>query len=438
MYDLTEDQGRALDDLLMLARSPSKREWAIGLKGFAGTGKTFILPSLVDSLPPNSCAMTAPTNKAVKVIDGFLRKHSVYTDTMTIHKLLGLRPKKKNGVMVLEQYGGPLPVKDYQYVGLDETSMVSAELWKHIIKANEDFGTKFFLIGDKYQLPPVGEPSSLALDVPGPELTKPIRQREESGILALCMDLREMMDRKIHKLPYVPKGPGLELAYSQAFAAVAGLFDDEWEANPDSARILAYTNDQVQRYNQAIQAIRYPGLQELFAVGEPVLFASPAMECAEVGNEAGDNEKVMFQTASEGRVMSPPALSHHPTMRKDAWQVEVKSADTGERATVWVLGDEARKKHKQDVSALWEAARAGRASYREADRAGDAFADLRGAAAQTVHTSQGSTFGTAMLDVTDALNKNPSKAEAMHCLYVGASRPSTRLVVNAGKRTPHW
>ena len=59
----------------------------------------------------------------------------------------------------------------------------------------------------------------------------------------------------------------------------------------------------------------------------------------------------------------------------------------------------------------------------------ESFHSIKYANAITCHRAQGSTFKTVFVDANDVL-RNQNREEALRCLYVGISRPSTKLFVH--------
>lgn len=125
------------------------------VSGGAGSGKTFVIRSLVnllESVPkPPSIALCAPTGKAARRLEEILPDHSAFT----IHRLLGWSQNK-----FIHDANNPLY---YKVVIVDELSMVDAPLLYHLLQALSD-DTVLVLVGDHHQLPPVG-PGAVLRDV---------------------------------------------------------------------------------------------------------------------------------------------------------------------------------------------------------------------------------------------------------------------------------
>lgn len=180
------------------------------LKGYAGTGKTSIVATLVKILPlfNYKFVLLAPTGRAAKIISQYARRTA-----FTIHKKIY---KAKSG----EESSGPVfsQTKNYQSNTIfivDEASMISSEsdhknksLLNDLIQyVFEKEGNKLLLVGDTAQLPPVHQEKSMALDrayladvfqldVTESILTEITRQAQNSGILLNATSLRNTLGLK--------------------------------------------------------------------------------------------------------------------------------------------------------------------------------------------------------------------------------------------------
>jgi ATP-dependent exoDNAse (exonuclease V) alpha subunit len=180
------------------------------LKGYAGTGKTTVISTIVNNLAEinKKYVLLAPTGRAAKVIANYSNKSA-----FTIHKKIYF-PKKKAGGNVsftLQQNKH----KNTIFI-VDEASMISDSISEVKLYENGSLlddlisyvysGTncKMILLGDTAQLPPVNLTISPALDIDSLglnynkevkhiELDEVMRQEENSGILYNATELREIM-----------------------------------------------------------------------------------------------------------------------------------------------------------------------------------------------------------------------------------------------------
>ncbi|MEO9893791.1 AAA family ATPase [Aurantibacter sp.] len=185
------------------------------LKGFAGTGKTTIISTLVKSLWACNLksVLMAPTGRAAKVMSNYSK-----TRAFTIHRKIYVPKKDKGGSVKFVL----APNKHRNTVFLvDEASMIpdrstdtkfgdSASLLDDLIRfVHAGVNCKLILIGDTAQLPPVKLELSPALDadliyreydlqVLGLELNEVVRQAENSGILANATQIRQQLQDEFY------------------------------------------------------------------------------------------------------------------------------------------------------------------------------------------------------------------------------------------------
>jgi hypothetical protein len=106
--------------------------------GRAGTGKTYVAKYIASQLG-DRCARVAFTNKAALVVGG-----------KTIHRLLALDKHAKISVAQAHKLK-----KQYDWIIVDEISMVSKMLWSRLAFLKQLTGIKFVLLGDLRQCSPV-------------------------------------------------------------------------------------------------------------------------------------------------------------------------------------------------------------------------------------------------------------------------------------------
>lgn len=177
------------------------------LKGYAGTGKTTIISTLIKVVKKfgYKAVLLAPTGRAAKVMSNYSKKPS-----LTIHKKIYKQTSDSySGNFVFERQKN---YHEYALFIIDEASMISddADFGSRSLLADlieyvyENPGNKMMFVGDMAQLPPVGKDLSPALDkeyleknfymsVMQEELTEVMRQDEQSGILYNATGLRDQL-----------------------------------------------------------------------------------------------------------------------------------------------------------------------------------------------------------------------------------------------------
>jgi exodeoxyribonuclease-5 len=430
MIKLTPDQDRALAEIL----AAQERGGRYLLTGYAGSGKTTLMQALARKLVARhqSVVLTAPTHKAVAVLASKLRQAGIEdVDCRTVHSLLSLKPKPHGDRLVFQRDRRAEPVMA-DVVVIDECSMVGADMLTHI-KGHLPMSFVLF-VGDPAQLPPVGEVASGTFATTRrSHLSTIVRQGADNPILAAAHAIRESqggpMDwswAKSAKAPpmgvYVPSDPDAWMR--EAFTS------PKFDADPDRARYLAWTNDRVAQVNAKVRRWRYGDeIPTPFMPGERALVRAPVIL----------QDTILFNTNDEGRVIDIAPASFEfdfascdgvPgwTAEVPSWRVTLRREDDGAEHAVHMPADD--RAYNRVLARITD--EAGEASYRwkHLHEFKSSMARLQSIYAMTVHTSQGSTFANAFVDLPDIRRRAQSNVlETQQMLYVAATRPSHALVL---------
>lgn len=220
-FEFTPTGGqRALVEKLASFITDNENDSVLLLKGYAGTGKTTILNSLVKSLTifKFHTVLLAPTGRAAKLLSNYTHKNAY-----TIHKKIYRQKSTTDGMgkFVLDRN----LMRNCFFI-VDEASMISNsssegsmfgsgrlldDLYEYVYCGQN---CKLILVGDTAQLPPVGMDLSPALDkselemyglkVEEYELTEVVRQKQDSGILFNATVVREMLANQWDFFTYFP------------------------------------------------------------------------------------------------------------------------------------------------------------------------------------------------------------------------------------------
>ena len=211
-FELTTQQNECLD-LLTRFLFDEKDDTVFLLKGYAGTGKTTTLSTLVKNLPSinKKSILSAPTGRAAKVMSNYSHKNA-----QTIHRKIYYPQKNSKGNVdfVLQENKH----KNTIFI-VDEASMIpglpkGVELFKkgslledllQYVYSGEN--CKLILVGDLAQLPPVKSDLSPALDkailedqfqmsVIDIQLEEVVRQAQESDVLLNATLMRESINEE--------------------------------------------------------------------------------------------------------------------------------------------------------------------------------------------------------------------------------------------------
>lgn len=241
------------------------------LKGYAGTGKTSIIGTVVSNLweIKKNAVLLAPTGRAAKVISNYAKK-----EAFTIHKKIYF-PKKESGggiKFVLQ----PNKHKNTIFI-VDEASMISDtpsdsktfessslldDLMQYVYSGHQ---CKLLLIGDKAQLPPVKSDLSPALDedklslgynkdVIGVELDEVVRQEQNSGILENATELRAVLETGIYDSFKFNVNPFADIIrLIDGYEIMDAINDAYSNEGYEETAIIVRSNKRANAYNQQIR-----------------------------------------------------------------------------------------------------------------------------------------------------------------------------------------
>jgi len=239
------------------------------MTGYAGTGKTSVIASLVATLNTlrQKSVLLAPTGRAAKVLRSYTG-----TEAYTVHRKIYRQKSATDGVgkFVLDRNLH----KDTFFI-VDEASMIPDEssegsmfgsgrllddLLEYVYTGTD---CKLILVGDVAQLPPVGSVVSPALDenvLRGTgfalqlfELRQVIRQSEGSGILMNATAVRQQVsdsDLSVPELVLHGYSDIVRLGGTELIDALTEAYD---RCGTDGAIVVVNSNNLANRYNQGIR-----------------------------------------------------------------------------------------------------------------------------------------------------------------------------------------
>jgi len=264
----TDDQSEALKKLAAYI-CDNNNDVMFLMTGYAGTGKTSIISSVVKTLDllRMRSVLLAPTGRAAKVLASYSGKQA-----FTVHKKIYRQKSSKDGFgnFALDRN----LFKDTFFI-VDEASMVSnnsadssvfgsGKLLDDLIEfVYSGIDCKLILVGDTAQLPPVGSVLSPALDTSSLgeygfgliscELRQVVRQSETSGILmnATRVRLQVAENNLVH--------PSIDCVNYKDTIRITGeeLIDEistsYGTCGMEGTIIVVNSNKQANRYNQGIR-----------------------------------------------------------------------------------------------------------------------------------------------------------------------------------------
>ena len=265
----TVEQAEAIDAFADYMTCRGKHPVFI-LSGSAGTGKTTLAAAIVRAMVEmkQKIVLLAPTGRAAKVF-------SLYADqpAYTIHRRIY---RQRSGAIGMDGFSLNDNLHTDTLFIIDEASMIANQgygesgfgsgcLLDDLVRyVNSGRNCRMMLIGDKAQLPPVGEEESPALmpqvmrcygsEVMHSTLNEVVRQGEESGILWNATKVRSMISEEyamelpkvwFHGFDDIRNVPGNEL--------IEELASSYSRAGLDDTIVITRSNKLAIRYNNGIR-----------------------------------------------------------------------------------------------------------------------------------------------------------------------------------------
>ena len=285
-YTPTYKQNELLNELTNFIFDENNKALFV-LKGYAGTGKTTTISTVVNNLwrAGKKAVLLAPTGRAAKVISGYSGKQA-----FTIHKKIYFPKKQSNGGVSFVMQ--PNKHVDTVFI-VDEASMISDEKQNAKLFENGSLlddlmsyvyagkNCKIVFIGDTAQLPPVKLMISPALEaerlsfefnkeVTEVELDEVVRQQEDSGILYNATDLRLLIQNDAVDFKFdinfpdvirLQDGYDIQDAINEAYDGDIGVED---------TAIIVRSNKRANQYNQQIRT-KIRGQESEISTGDYVM-----------------------------------------------------------------------------------------------------------------------------------------------------------------------
>lgn len=288
MYDtLTLEQVNAYNLFKKYVHSPEKTFLLIGC---AGSGKSFLTRVMVDYIYNQGFSMCilAPTHKALNVIQKYLDDSDLKSKSFECFTLAKFLFKKQvfhdSGEMTFIRDSHLFMKHKFDYIFIDEASMVDSDDFECFMKLHR---SKIVFIGDSYQLPPVGEKSSVVFDNVNyiAKLSTTMRTNH-SGLQSVYNQFRNYVDDSELELENNDHVSVYETK-SEFFNCIKSNFK-----NDGTCKIIAYRNVVVNMYNTYVRQILFERADDLYLPGEQLIFNQT------YNDEYTNNTEVTVQSVS--------------------------------------------------------------------------------------------------------------------------------------------
>jgi len=262
-----------------------EKDFLFLLKGYAGTGKTTLVGTIVTNLWQASmkAVLMAPTGRAAKVMSNYSK-----TQAFTIHRKIYF-PKKESGGGV-QFVLAPNKHRNTIFI-VDEASMIpdtpaDSKLFENgsllddlLMFVYSGHNCKLMLIGDTAQLPPVKLNLSPALnedqlslnynkEIVMMELDEVVRQAQDSGILVNATNLREQLQSSFFEDFKFDVAPYKDIVRLIDGHEIQEAIDNSYGENgKEETAIIVRSNKRANLYNENIRN-RILFLENDIAVGD--------------------------------------------------------------------------------------------------------------------------------------------------------------------------
>ena len=468
---LNDDQKEAFYSITDFLENSA--EHAYVLMGYAGTGKTFLVKRIVmwinATQKRKEIAITAPTNKAVRVLEGMggfesetvaREKNGLFDlgadfqnsiQYCTIHKLLGLKEviTAKGEQLFQNDRSDRNNIEKYRYLIVDECSMLNDSLCKDLMKYSDK--VKIIFMGDPAQIPPVKRDDCIPFREDHPyhfrraTLKKIMRQKGDHPIVDASFLIRNnlKLNQPIPKLETKlnDSGHGIIYYHSQndrdsIRPMLKRFFDsDEFRADANYAKVIAWRNKIVNYMNKTVRELMYGEDVVTFVEGEKLIVSKP------IFNDYG----IVFNTSEELTVLGVKVKEKRfgSTFKKDrqldakVYELHVEASVVGSdskiRKHIEVIHEESIPQYKKLLAEAKKRAIDAKPEFRKRLWI-QYYAVLKWSAdvaynyAITAHKAQGSTYQNVLI-IEEDIDRNPNVVERNRIKYTSYSRPTDKLFI---------
>jgi GTPase SAR1 family protein len=441
---LTDKQQYIFDDVIDRINNFPGRSEAV-IIGFAGTGKSTLVSKIIENIYQGyNIAVTSPTHKANAVLRDMLVNVGLTKDdalVSTIHSFLGLKLVYEKSRQVLKhdpQSKNSTAMVDVLFV--DECSMISEEMYQHIMSQIHRVRRAIIFIGDSCQLPPVETEGTNNVTKLSPtfditlkyELTDVLRQALDNPIINVATQIRECIGTGREPMDILNNLEGMDtITPIDDEMLFLDIYKEYVNENRTSSRklydfvqenkIIAYTNYRVNFANMYIRNEVFPEHTESeFVAGEPIVFETITENCPYTVQQ----------------IIQCPEIRQESFLGIDCWQFKLPNGNfilgVGPYTRLTLdkhledLVDKIEKKAENPLTKkpyMWQ-------DYYVIK---NKINVINYPYATTAHKSQGSTFNNIWFD-TDFIERIANNDTKCRILYTALTRPRYSVMLRKNGR----
>ena len=463
---LNSDQRSAFDELRSFI-ADKEDDTIYVLKGWAGTGKTYCVSTLVryvlETMHPKhnwyKIGVTGPTNKSVRVLKRTSGLKNPRILFQTIHKLLGLKERiTDDGKQEFVSEGDFKPqIHSVRLLIIDEVSMLNDDLFQKILPFRDRI--KIICMGDPAQIPPVGRPDCIPFReeladfyrIKTLSLKTIMRQKEGNAIIESSVAIRSDLEAESNPIPPVTKvnkaGEGIEFLnlnlpeIRKGFSEILATYyrTEAFKKDSEYVKIIAWRNKTVETMNSLIRGVIFgeDAKGSKILIGEKLIANNPIIQEGVV--VLTTNEEFTVETFQIKKEDLRFVVSDNPD--EEPYEIKIKYYealvayldDKDEVVKTWIeiLHEDSEMEFNKllmimkRIAILKKGADKSWVVYYNLLRR---YADVGYGYATTGHKSQGSTYNTTFV-LEDDIDANWNIVERNRIKYTAYTRPSKKLYV---------
>lgn len=442
--NLNDEQKNILSNMLEYIYTPMDEDLkGCLLNGSAGTGKTTTMAKVVYAVsvlsPTEKICINAPTHKAIKVLaekcSNAYDNKQIFFDTT--HSALGLRVSYTADGKLKFKKGNHEP-SGIGLMVIDETSMLEEELCKIILTSKSFQKTKLIFMGDVKQLPPVNTREAFLFAntdkfrIHQMNLTKIVRQVAGNPIVKYTKWLGDNLYR-LKTISFnqeiTDEGNGVILRGKDKLDNIINYWYSLPEAvsNPDFIRILAWTNKTVNECNLMVRKVMLNNPKDMFVKGDRIIAREQIISKGHIIAENSDEFNVKYcSIVKENRTIP----FSNEIVEFEFYMIETYELDT----VLYVITKNSRplyEKYLEDVKMYCIKQQEQKHDQNVWKKYYDMVAwsaKINYSYANTIHTSQGSTYENTIV-IMDDVQKNNNFIERNKLCYTAFTRAKKKLII---------
>lgn len=415
---------------------------AMVIGGRGGTGKSYLVDSILRTIPNINPILIAPTNEALKQ----LREKVVGEfNFKTAHSALGIAPIEDEKELKFEQMSIPKFWDDHNLVVADEASMYHKWVMELLLQTR----TKIIFVGHKSQLPPVSKNRKVMdkclspvfeENFPTTELTIPQRN------VGKLWDFNNLLEERIYQArqSIIPIDFDISKKDLNEYVTSHGKDDIFY----GETKIVLWTNGGVDAYNDRVRKVIFGEQAKVhkYLPGDKIILTKPYVSIdllekhtdsslkkltgtmgKEDSNYFFSNAKAVVRHCEEKMVRLNSAL-HIPVYKIT---VDCEGVLTSFYEPVFKQDHDRISTYYEHLAWGFKDKNRKMKAFRERSFIRSCFAHCKHFYAATAHRLQGSSIPKIIMILSD-MERNPNPIERAKCIYVGGSRSINELMIYRG------